>query len=71
MLSNEEIGMFTGAELEYKDVADFGNHLPIPAGAHVAVNYGQAKPAVFIGFRKESTAQESFRMFLELAYRVP
>lgn len=72
MLSGEEVGLYTGDELERKDVAHPGDYLFIPAGVpHVAVNHSQTQAAVFIGVRNEPTAQESVRMFPELDSKVP
>jgi len=71
MLSGDEVELYTGSELEHRDVAHPGDYLFIPAGvAHVAVNRSQT-PAVFIGVRNESTGQESAHMRPELDSKVP
>ncbi|HEX2113960.1 MAG TPA: cupin domain-containing protein, partial [Alphaproteobacteria bacterium] len=59
MLSGDEVELWTGDALQYREVAHPGDYLFIPAGVlHVAVNRGM-NPAVFIGARNEPTAQES------------
>jgi uncharacterized RmlC-like cupin family protein len=71
LLSGDQVELYTGNELEYKDVAHSGDYLLIPAGVpHVAVNRGTT-PAVFIGVRNEPTAQESIHMRPDLDARVP
>lgn len=71
MMSGDEVELWTGDALEHREVAHPGDYLFIPAGVpHVAVNRSQL-PAVFIGARNESTAQESVVMHSELDDRVP
>jgi uncharacterized RmlC-like cupin family protein len=71
LLSGDQVELYTGDELEHKEVAHPGDYLFIPAGVlHVAVNRGQT-PAIFIGVRNEPTAQESVRMRPEFDSRVP
>lgn len=63
MLSGEEVELWTGDNLQHRDVAHPGDYLFIPANVlHVAVNRG-TKPAVFVGARNEATAQESVVMY--------
>ena len=70
VLSGENIELWSGAELEDRQVAGAGDYLFIPANVpHVAVNRG-ATPAVFVGARNEPTAQESVSMRPELDGRV-
>jgi uncharacterized RmlC-like cupin family protein len=58
-LSGEEIELYTGINLEQRDVLRPGDYLYIPANVlHVAVNRS-AVPAVFIGTRTEATINES------------
>ena len=65
-LSGGEVELCTGEDLQHREVAHPGDYLYIPAGnAHVAVNRSK-QPAVFIGVRNESTAQESVLMCAEL-----
>ena len=71
VLSGEKIELWSGEELEHRDVAHAGDYLFIPANVpHVAVNRG-AVAAVFVGARNEATAQESVLMRPELDRRVP
>jgi|SRR4029453_11006913 uncharacterized RmlC-like cupin family protein len=71
MLSGDEVELWTGDQLEHKEVAHAGDYLFIPAKVpHVAVNRGKT-PAVFVGVRNEPTAQESVVMLPELDALVP
>lgn len=71
VLSGENIELWSGGDLEHREVARAGDYLFIPANvAHVAVNRG-AMAAVFVGARNEPTAQESVLMQPELDQRVP
>jgi uncharacterized RmlC-like cupin family protein len=72
MLSGDEVELWTGDQLEHKDVAHPGDFLFIPAKVpHVAVNRSDTTPAVFVGVRNEPTAQESVVMLPEFDARVP
>ncbi len=72
LLSGEEVELWTGDQLEQKDVAHPGDYLFIPAKVpHVAVNRSKTTPAVFVGVRNEPTAQESVVMLPELDAKVP
>ena len=72
MLSGDEVELWTGDQLEHKDVAHPGDYLFIPAKVpHVAVNRSKTAPAVFVGVRNEPTAQESVVMLPELDAKVP
>jgi len=71
MLSGDELELWTGDQLQYRDVVRPGDYLYIPANVlHVAVNRG-SKPAVFLGARNEPTAQESVVMHPEMDVKVP
>jgi uncharacterized RmlC-like cupin family protein len=71
MLSGDEVEMWTGDELQHRDMVRSGDYLFIPANVlHVAVNRG-TNPAVFIGARNEPTAQESVILYPEMDARVP
>lgn len=71
MLSGDELEMWTGGRLQYRDLVRPGDFLYIPANVlHVAVNRG-SKPAVFLGARNEPTAQESVVMYPEMDAEVP
>jgi uncharacterized RmlC-like cupin family protein len=71
MLSGDELEMWTGDQLQHRDVVHPGDYLYIPANVlHVAVNRG-SKPAVFIGARNEPSAQESVVLCPEMDCRVP
>lgn len=71
MLSGDELELWTGAQLQYRDVVYPGDYLYIPANVlHVAVNR-TSQPAVFIGARNEPTSQESVVLHPEMDARVP
>ena len=71
MVSGGEMELWTGDQLQYRDVVVPGDYIFIPANMlHVAVNRG-AEPAVFIGSRNEATAQESVVLRPEMDRKVP
>jgi uncharacterized RmlC-like cupin family protein len=71
MLSGDELELWTGDQLQYRDVVRPGDYLYIPANLlHVAVNR-TSQPAVFVGARNEPTAQESVVLHPEMDDRVP
>ncbi|HET7911520.1 MAG TPA: cupin domain-containing protein [Pseudolabrys sp.] len=71
MLSGDEMELWTGDQLQYRDVVMPGDYIFIPANMlHVAVNRGR-KPAVFVGSRNEATAQESMVLRPEMDGKVP
>jgi uncharacterized RmlC-like cupin family protein len=72
MLSGGRVELWTGEQLEHREVAAPGDFMFIPANVpHVAVNRSDTEPAVFVGVRNEATAQESVVMRPELDARVP
>lgn len=71
MLSGDEMELWTGDQLQYRDIVRPGDYIFIPANMlHVAVNRS-AQPAVFVGSRNEATAQESVALRPEMDTRVP
>ncbi len=71
MISGEEVDVYTGEQLEHRDVAHAGDYLYFPAGVpHVAVNRSEV-PAVFVGARTDPNEQESVVMRPELDEKVP
>ncbi len=71
MLSGDEMELWTGDQLQYRDVVRPGDYIFIPANMlHVAVNRG-TQPAVFIGSRNEATAQESVVLRPEMDRKIP
>ena len=71
MLSGEEMELWTGDQLQYRDIVRPGDYIFIPANMlHVAVNRS-AQPAVFVGSRNEATAQESVTLRPEMDRKVP
>lgn len=71
MLSGDEMELWTGDQLQYRDIVRPGDYIFIPANMlHVAVNRG-AQPAVFVGSRNEATAQESVVLRPEMDCKVP
>lgn len=72
MLSGEEVELWSGSDLEQRDIARPGDFLFIPAKVpHVAVNRSKTTPAVFVGVRNEPTAQESVVMLPDFDAKVP
>jgi len=71
MISGEEVDVYTGEQLEHREVAHAGDYLYFPAGVpHVVVNRSEA-PAVFVGARTDPNEQESVVMRPELDEKVP
>lgn len=71
MLSGEEVELWSGPQLEQREIARPGDFLFTPAGLpHVAVNRGTT-PAVFVTARNDATAQEGVSMRPELDALVP
>ena len=71
MISGEDVEVYTGEQLEHRDVAHAGDYLYFPAGVpHVVVNRSEA-PAVFVGARTDPNEQESVVMRPELDEKVP
>ena len=72
LLSGEGVELWTGDELQHREVARPGDFVFIPANVpHVAVNLSKTTEAVFIGARNEATAQESVVLHPELDARIP
>jgi uncharacterized RmlC-like cupin family protein len=71
MVSGEEVELWTGEQLQHRDVAHAGDYLYIPPGVpHVAVNRG-ASAALFVGARSDPNEQESVVMRPDLDELVP
>jgi uncharacterized RmlC-like cupin family protein len=71
MVSGDEVELWTGDQLEHRDVAHAGDYLYIPPGVpHVAINRS-ATPALFVGARTDAHEQESVVMRPDLEKRVP
>ena len=71
MVSGEDVEVYTGEQLEHRDVAHAGDYLYFPAGVpHVAVNRSET-PAVFVAARTDPNEQESVLMRPELDEKVP
>lgn len=71
MLSGDQMELWTGDQLQYRDIVRPGDYILIPVNMlHVAVNRG-AQSAVLIGSRNEATAQESVVFRPEMDGRVP
>ncbi len=63
--------MWTGEQLEHREIARAGDYIYIPARVpHVAVNRTEA-PAVFLAARTDPNEQESVMMRPELEAKVP
>jgi uncharacterized RmlC-like cupin family protein len=71
MLGGDSLELWTGHQLQYRDIVRPGDYIFIPANVlHVAVNRSE-KPAVFIGSRNEPSAQESVVLRPEMDSKVP
>jgi uncharacterized RmlC-like cupin family protein len=71
MLSGDAVELWTGDQLQYRDIVQPGDYIFIPANMlHVAVNRSN-QPAVFVGSRNEATAQESVVLCPEMDRKVP
>jgi uncharacterized RmlC-like cupin family protein len=70
-LAGKEIELYTGIDLEQRDVVRPGDYLYIPANVlHVAVNRSDTA-AVFIGTRTEATINESVALHPDKDRLVP
>lgn len=71
MLTGAEMELWTGDQLQYRDIVKPGDYIFIPANMlHVAVNRS-GQPATFIGSRNEATAQESVVLHPDMDQKVP
>jgi uncharacterized RmlC-like cupin family protein len=71
-ISGDEVEVWTGEQLEHKEMARPGDYLFIPPRVpHVVVNRSDTVPAIFVGARNEPTAQESVVMLPDLDQLVP
>jgi uncharacterized RmlC-like cupin family protein len=71
VVSGSDVELWTGPNLEHREVAQAGEYLYIPAGVpHVAVNRGST-PALFVGARTDPNEQESVVMRSDLDASVP
>jgi uncharacterized RmlC-like cupin family protein len=71
LVSGDEVELWTGADLQHREIARVGDYLYIPAGVpHVAVNRSGVA-AVFVGARTDANEQESVVMRPDLEPRVP
>ena len=71
LISGGDVEVYTGEQLEHREVAHAGDYLYFPAGVpHVVVNRSET-PAIFVGARTDPNEQESVVMRPELDARVP
>ena len=71
LLSGDEAELWTGEQLEHREVAHPGDFIYIPAGVpHVAVNRSGA-PAIFVAARTDPNEQESVVLRPDLEAKVP
>ena len=71
LISADEVELWTGEQLEHREIARAGDYIYIPAGVpHVAVNR-TATPAAFIAARTDPNEQESVVMRPDLEGKVP
>jgi len=71
MVSGDEGELWTGEQLEHREVARAGDYAYIPAGVpHVAVNRTET-PAEFVAARTDPNEQESVVMRPDLEAKVP
>jgi uncharacterized RmlC-like cupin family protein len=70
-LRGESIELYSGANLEHREILKPGDYLFIPPNVlHVAVNRS-AEPAVFVGTRNEATVNESVVLHPEMDAMIP
>ncbi len=70
-ISGDEVELWTGEQLEHREVANAGDYIYIPAGVpHVAVNRTET-PAAFLATRTDPNEQESVVMRPDLESKVP
>ena len=71
MVSGDEVELWTGEDLQQREVARAGDYLYIPAGVpHVAATRSET-PACFVGARTDPHEQESVVLLPELEGLVP
>ena len=71
LISADEVELWTGEQLEHREIARAGDYIYIPAGVpHVAVNRTET-PAAFIAARTDPNEQESVLMRPDLEAKVP
>jgi mannose-6-phosphate isomerase-like protein (cupin superfamily) len=71
LISDDEVELWTGEQLEHREVARAGDYIYILAGVpHVAVNRTET-PMVFIAARTDPNEQESVVMRPDLESKVP
>lgn len=71
MVSGDWVELWTGDQLQHREVARAGDYLNTPASMpHIAVNRNET-PAVFVGARTDPNDQESVVLRPELDRRVP
>jgi len=71
LISGDEVELWTGEQLEHKEIARAGDYIYIPAGVpHVAVNRTET-PMAFIAGRTDPNEQESVVMRPDLESKVP
>jgi uncharacterized RmlC-like cupin family protein len=71
LISGDEAELWSGEQLEHREIVRAGDYVYIPAGVpHVAVNRSET-PAAFIAARTNPNEQESVLMRPELESKVP
>jgi uncharacterized RmlC-like cupin family protein len=71
LISGDEAELWSGEQLEHREIVRAGDYVYIPAGVpHVAVNR-TATPAVFMAARTDPNEQESVLMRPDLEANVP
>ena len=71
LISADEVELWTGEQLEHREIARAGDYIYIPAGVpHVAVNRTET-PMAFIAARTDPNEQESVLMRPDLEAKVP
>jgi uncharacterized RmlC-like cupin family protein len=71
LISGDEVELWTGEQLEHREVARAGDYIYIPAGVpHVAVNRTETH-AAFLAARTDPNEQESVVMRPDLEDKVP
>jgi uncharacterized RmlC-like cupin family protein len=72
LIGGDEVELWTGDQLQHREVARAGDFMYIPAGVlHVAVNRSEGSAALLVGARTDPNEQESVVLHPEHDSKVP
>jgi uncharacterized RmlC-like cupin family protein len=72
LIGGDEVELWTGDQLQHREVARAGDFMYIPAGVlHVAVNRSESSSARLVGARTDPNEQESVVLHPEHDSKVP